>query len=326
MSTQQQNQSIPTSSAGRQYDPNFTKHVIETCGPKTSPRMLQIFSALARHVHDFAREVDLTPEEWQAGVKFLNETGKVWAESGGKRNEMHRLSDIIGLESLVTEIANYVQNDTPSYNPTSAAILGPFWSPNAPWRQLGDSIIQDQHSGIVTYMHGTIRDLKTQKPLPDVTFDMWQASSNGKYDFQDPDNQSDNNLRGKFKTDKNGQYRLYCLRPTAYSLPQDGPSWQLLQAVDRHPMRPAHIHLMVTKDGYKPCITQIYPSDDPWLETDTVFAVKDDLVVEFKPLDHVPEGMSEHTGPGGKAVRELELDIVLAPVGTEGHAEPKERL
>ncbi|KAK6441624.1 hypothetical protein LTR95_002135 [Oleoguttula sp. CCFEE 5521] len=298
------------------YDPDFTQHVIDTCGPKTSPRFKQIFAAGIRHLHDFAREIDLTPEEWLAGVKFFNETGKLWAESDGKRNEMHRLSDIVGLESLVTEIANYVQTEDKTYTPTSAAILGPFWSPNAPWRQLGDSIIQDEHkNGLVTYMHGIVKDLVTQQPIPNVTFDMWQASSNGKYDFQDPENQSDNNLRGKFKTDEKGEYRLYCLRPTAYSLPQDGPSWTLLQAVDRHPMRPAHIHLMVTHDDYKPVITQIYPKDDPWLATDTVFAVKDDLVVDFVPITETPNGMKEHTGPGGKATRELELNIVLAPKG-----------
>ncbi|KXT08189.1 hypothetical protein AC579_8695 [Pseudocercospora musae] len=284
MATPQTNEQKIPQGSGRQYDPNFTKHVIETCGPKTSARMLQIFASLTRHIHDFAREVDLTPEEWLAGVKFLNETGKIWAESNGKRNEMHRLSDIIGLESLVTEIANYVQVDEPDYVPTSAAILGPFWSPNAPWRNLGESIIQDPpKDGIVTYMHGIIRDLKTKKPIPGVTFDMWQASSNGKYDFQDPENQSDNNLRGKFKTDENGEYRLYCLR--------------------------------VTKDGYKPCITQIYPKDDPWLATDTVFAVKDDLVVDFAPLEKLPENMPPHKGPGGPATHELELDIVLAPLG-----------
>ncbi|EGP85447.1 uncharacterized protein MYCGRDRAFT_46601 [Zymoseptoria tritici IPO323] len=303
--------------SGRQYDPDFTAKVIGTCGPKTSPRMMQIFCGLVRHIHDFAREVDLTPEEWLAGVKFLNETGKIWAESDGKRNEMHRLSDIVGLESLVTEIANYVQMDDPNYAPTSAAILGPFWSPNAPWRELGDSIIQDEpKDGVVTYMHGIIRDMQTHQPIPDTTFDMWQASSNGKYDFQDPENQSNNNLRGKFKTDENGEYRLYCLRPTAYSLPTDGPSHQLLTAVDRHPMRPAHIHLMITKEGYKPCVTQIYPKDDPWLETDTVFAVKDDLVVDFVPLKELPKNMPENKGKGGPATRELELDIVLAPSHT----------
>ena len=83
----------------KRYDPNFTQLVIDTCGPNTSPRMKQIFSGLVRHIHDFAREVDLTPEEWTAGVKFMNETGKLWTESDGKRNEMHRLSDITGLES-----------------------------------------------------------------------------------------------------------------------------------------------------------------------------------------------------------------------------------
>ncbi|WPG97465.1 protocatechuate 3,4-dioxygenase beta subunit [Acrodontium crateriforme] len=305
------------------YDPTFTQHVIETCGPNTSPRMKQIFAAAMKHLHGFAREIDLTPEEWLAGVQFFNETGKIWAESNGKRNEMHRLSDIVGLESLVTEIANYVQSDNPDYSPTSAAILGPFWSPNAPWRELGDSIIQDKHEGIVTYMHGIIRDLSTGKPVPNVTFDIWQASSNGKYDFQDPGNQSDNNLRGKFKTDENGEYRLYCLRPTAYSLPQDGPSWALLQALDRHPMRPAHIHLKVTHDDYKPVVTQIYPKDDPWLATDTVFAVKDDLVVDFNPIKSLPSTVSVHKGPGGPAVRELVLDIVLAPIGLAAASKPK---
>lgn len=304
------------------YDPNFTQHVIDTCGPKTSPRMRQIFSALATHIHDFAREVDLTPEEWLAGVEFLNQTGKLWTESKGKRNEMHRLCDIVGLESLVTEIANFVQTDDPTYIPTSSAILGPFWSPNAPWRQLGDSIIVCPHEGQVTYMHGIIRDLATHKPIPNVTFDIWQASSNGKYDFQDPEGQVDNNLRGKFKTDENGEYRLYCLRPTAYSLPRDGPAWDMLQALDRHAMRPAHIHLRITHDEYKPVITQIYPKDDPWLETDTVFAVKDDLVCDFVPLKELPSSMTEHKGEGGKAIKELELNIVLAPIGM--HAASKE--
>lgn len=85
----------------KRYDPNFTQHVIDTCGPNTSPRMKQVFAAAIKHLHNFAREIDLTPEEWMAGVKFMNETGQVWAQSGGKRNEMHRLCDITGLESYV---------------------------------------------------------------------------------------------------------------------------------------------------------------------------------------------------------------------------------
>jgi catechol 1,2-dioxygenase len=94
-------------------------------------------------------------------------------------------------------------------------------------------------------MHGKVTDLLTGKGIPGAVVDIWQASSNGKYDFQDPENQSDNNLRGKFKCDENGEYHFYCLKPTAYSLPTDGPAGVLLKLLDRHPMRPAHIHLMV---------------------------------------------------------------------------------
>lgn len=131
--------------------------------------------------------------------------------------------------------------------PTSSSILGPFWSPNAPFRPLGGSIIQDPvpENGQVTLMHGTVTDLVTKKPIPNAVVDIWQASANGKYDFQDPENQTDNNLRGKFRTDENGKYHFYCLHPTAYSLPTDGPAGVLLKLLDRHPMRPAHIHLMV---------------------------------------------------------------------------------
>lgn len=157
-------------------------------------------------------------------------------------------------------------------------------------------------NGQVTLMHGTVSDLISKKPIANAVFDIWQASANGKYDFQDPDNQSDNNLRGKFRTDENGKYFFYCLHPTAYSLPTDGPAFTLLNLLDRHPMRPAHIHLMISHDSYKPVTTQIFPKDDPYLTTDTVFAVKPDLVVDFKPLQGDP-----------KATLELEYDVKLAP-------------
>jgi len=210
---------------------------------------------------------------------------------------------------LVDEIAH--KHASESGAPTSSSILGPFWSPHAPFRERNDTIVRDAApNGLVTLMHGKVIDLETKKGIPNAVVDIWQASSNGKYDFQDPDNQTPNNLRGKFRTDADGTYSFYCLRPTAYSLPTDGPSWTLLQMLDRHPMRPAHIHLMITADGYKDVVTQIFPSDDPWLETDTVFAVKDDLVVDFKPS----------TDP--KAERDLTLDITLAPKPIPGDSRP----
>jgi len=156
-------------------------------------------------------------------------------------------------------------------------------------------------------MHGTVTDLVTRKPLANAVVDIWQASANGKYDFQDPENQTDNNLRGKFTTNAEGKYYFYCLRPTPYSLPTDGPAGVLLKLVDRHPMRPAHIHIMVTHADHKPVTTQIFPSDDPYIASDTVFAVKDDLVVEFVPLEGDP-----------KATLQMEYNFILAANDAKG--------
>ncbi|CZR58371.1 related to hydroxyquinol-1,2-dioxygenase [Phialocephala subalpina] len=286
------------------FDPKFTKHVLDTIGPKATPRNHQVLGALMQHVHDFAREVELTPEEWLMGVNFVNSIGQA---STPIRNEGHRVSDVIGLESLVDEIAHKLVTDG-TVDPTSSSILGPFWSPDAPFRPIGDSIITDPApGGKPTLMHGKVTDLVTGKGIPGAVVDIWQASANGKYDFQDPENQSPNNLRGKFRCDENGDYHFYCLKPTAYSLPTDGPVGVLLNLLDRHPMRPAHIHLMITAPKYRGCTTQIYPNDDPYLETDTVFAVKDDLVVDFKPKTGDP-----------KAILDLEYNVILAPESYKG--------
>ncbi|KAF2175770.1 hypothetical protein K469DRAFT_743182 [Zopfia rhizophila CBS 207.26] len=289
------------------FDPNFTDSVINAMGPKTDPRTREVMTSLIRHLHDFTREVELTVDEWMAGVKFINLIGQT---STSTRNEAHRISDVLGLESLVDEIAHKHINES-GEEPTSSSILGPFWSPNAPFRENGGSIIMSPHQGEPTLMHGVITDLDTKKPIPGAVIDIWQASSNGKYDFQDPDNQVPNNLRGKFRCNEKGEYWFYCLKPTAYSLPTDGAAGEIFRALDRHPMRPAHIHLMMTAEGYKPITTQIYPRDDPYVTNDTVFAVKDDLLIDFNPRDGDPN-----------AKLDLEYNVRLAP--RDGKTAPME--
>jgi catechol 1,2-dioxygenase len=219
------------------FDPNFTQHVIDTIGPKTDARSREVLGALIRHLHDFAREIELTVDEWMLGVRFVNSIGQI---SDAKRNEGQRISDVLGLEScvlllsllfrapplisnyrLVDEIAHKLVSENGT-DPTSSSILGPFWSPNAPFREPGASIVQDHTpNGQPSLMHGKVVDLVTGKGIPNAVVDIWQASSNGDYHF-------------------------YCLKPTAYSLPTDGPAGVLLNLLDRHPMRPAHIHLMVS--------------------------------------------------------------------------------
>lgn len=269
------------------YDPNFTQHVIDLMSPETKPRHRQILSSLIRHLHDFCREVELTQDEWIVGVNYVNSIGQAYKKN---RNEAWRVCDILGVESLVDEINHKVSSDK-GLTPTSSTILGPFWSPETPFRELGGSVVQNMpKDGQLTLFHGVISDVETGKGIPGAVFDMWQASTNGKYDVFDPENQTRHNLRGKFRTDENGKFWFYCLKPTEYAIDTSGPSAELLAIMGRHPFRPAHIHMMVTHPDYIGVTAQLYPRNDPYLETDSVCAVKDDLLLDFKPIENDPNG------------------------------------
>lgn len=199
-------------------------------------------SNLIRHLHDFAREVELTVDEWTEGVNMINWAGQM---SNDRRNEGQLVCDVIGLESLVDEIT-YKKASEAADLATQSAILGPFFRQDHPVRKKGDSIsFNTPKDADVVYMYGKVIDAVTKKPLVNASIDVWEASTNGLYEQQDPD-QVDSNLQGKFYTDENGEYAFYCIRPTPYPVPFDGPAGKLLQLLDRHPFRPAHIHLIVS--------------------------------------------------------------------------------
>jgi len=208
--------------------------------------------------------------------------------------------DVIGLESLVDEITYKLAAEAKDA-PTATAILGPFFRHDAPIRENGSSIVTGVDDGEIAFMHGQVLDFTTKKPVAGAEIDVWEASTNGLYEQQD-ENQVDCNLRGKFRTDAEGKYSFYCLKPTPYPIPFDGPAGQLLKLLDRHPMRPAHIHLIVIHKDFKPLTTQIFDSKGKYLEDDSVFAVKDSLLVDFVPRKDDP-----------KASLELEYNILLAP-------------
>ena len=160
------------------------------------------------------------------------------------RNEGLLLSDILGLESLVDDITSTMTTSA-SDRPTPTAILGPFWRENAPHRQMGDSIVlRNMPDGDRTWIHGTVVDFETGKPISGAVLDVWHTAPNGKYEQQDSD-QPEFNLRGRFTTGDDGKYNFYCLRPVPYPIPFDGPAGRLLGLLDRHPYRPAHIHFIV---------------------------------------------------------------------------------
>lgn len=277
--------------------PEFTQQVIDSMGPNTPPRLREVMTSFIRHMHQFATEVQLTSDEWMLGVNMINWGGQM---SNEKRNEGQLMCDVIGLESLVDDIT-FTAATKSANGVTASAILGPFYREDHPVRDNGSTITFDTpKDGQVTYMYGKVTDASTGKPLANASVDVWQASTNGLYEQQDP-NQQDSNLRGKFITDEEGRYSLYCLRPTPYPVPDDGPAGKMLRMMDRQFNRPAHIHFLVRREGYKQLVTQIFDKDCAFLKNDSVFAVKEELAVEFKPRSGDPQ-----------ATLELEYNIALA--------------
>ncbi|POS84433.1 hypothetical protein EPUL_003635, partial [Erysiphe pulchra] len=269
---------------------SFTQNVIDAIGPKATPRVRQVMGSLIRHLHDFTIENEITFNELMVAIDFINSAGKM---SDEKRNEMLLLSDILGLESLVEEIALSKENSSA----TAGSALGPFYRPDAPVRENESFIFQNADEKEVLYVHGIVSDEDTKKPLTGAWVDVWQANCDGFYDNKEY------NLRGKFKTDENGHYGFYSVQPGPYSIPVDGPSGDLLNLLDRSVYRPGHIHIIASHEGYKSLTTQVYNRKDPYLKNDVIFAVKDSLTVDFKPIEGNP-----------KAKLEVEFPIILAPL------------
>lgn len=267
----------------------FTDTVVNAMGPKTSPRVREVMTALIRHMHDFAREVNLTTAEYLAACDFVVRIGQM---SDERRNEAILASDIFGLESLVDFLDQHAAaGATPASTAeasdiTSSAILGPFWRENAPIYPNGASIIQGGvEGGEMALVQGRVYGGDGQ-PIEGAIVNVWETAPNGLYEQQDP-SQPDYNLRGAFRTDKEGRYAFRGIRPTEYPIPFDGPAGDLLQMMDRHPYRPAHIHFRVRAPGHQELVTQIFDRDNQYLENDSVFAVKDSLIVDFNPA---PQG------------------------------------
>lgn len=252
---------------------NITDIVVSSMSKDTDPRLREVLTSLIRHMHDFAREVSLTHEEWLRGIEFLSHAGKM---TDGKRNEFILLSDIVGLESLVDAISHDARGEE-----TESAVLGPFFREGAPMLPMGASISQrGEADGPSALLRGRILD-SDGNPVAGALINVWETGPDGLYEQQDP-NQPEMNLRGRFRTGPDGEYRIQAVRPVSYPIPYDGPSGDLLQWTGRHPYRPAHIHMVVEASGYRKLVSQIYDRTDQYLDSDSVFAVKGSLIIDFK--------------------------------------------
>lgn len=249
-----------------------TPTVLRAMAGTGNGRIKTVMEAFVRHMHAFAREVKLTEAEYDLGVDFLNRIGQATHDS---HNEGILFADAIGFSTVVC----LLNNGNAGATETAAALLGPFWRANSPRTENGGSIVRSPTPGPELFAECEIVDVEGE-PLPGVDVDVWQSSPVGLYENQDA-TQADMNLRGKFTTDAAGRFSFRSVKPAGYPVPTGGPVGELLRAQNRHPYRPAHIHFLGFKPGYKTLITQVFVDDDDHLESDVVFGVTRALVGNY---------------------------------------------
>jgi protocatechuate 3,4-dioxygenase beta subunit len=273
---------------------NITETVLETFGDCTDPRFKQIITAVVRHLHDCARELKLTPDEWLKAIEFLTAVGHTCTP---QRQEFILLSDTLGLSALVNILASQPgQTTTPS-------LLGPFFRENAPELKLGDTIApHDQGEPIV--LNGRIQEA-SGKPIAGALIDVWQTGSDGLYDIQGPKPEV-MDLRARFRTGQDGRYHFRTALPIGYGIPMDGPVGGMLTAGGRQGRRPAHVHFLLSAPGYHELATALYIAGDPNIGSDAVFGVSEALVVS-------PQAAANQGEP-----RRITYDFVLARGNREG--------
>lgn len=261
----------------RQED--VTDVVLAAMSGAPNERLRTVMAAFVRHLHEFAREVRLTEAEFEFAIDFLNRIGQATNDT---HNEGVLFSDAVGLSTLVC----LLNNGQDGASETAAALLGPFWRANAPRVENGASILRSPTPGAPLFVDCRITDA-LGAPLSGVRVDVWQASPSGMYENQD-DGQADMNLRGVFETDANGRFAFRSVKPAGYPVPTHGPTGEMLAAQRRHPFRPAHLHVLAFKPGFKTLITQIFVDDDEHLESDVVFGVTRALIGDFRKGEGAP--------------------------------------
>ena len=259
----------------------ITQAFLNYCGDDTDPRTMFVLKKLVEHLHAFAKETQLTHAEWARGLKFATDAGII---SDDERNEFVLISDVTGLSSLVDMIGS-------QHEGTSSSVLGPFHSVGAPMLPVGGDIKKD-NEGTTVVVEGRVKDTDG-KPIQGAVIELWQTAENGLYYSQDG-TQDDFNLCCSMATGADGRYAITTVKPAPYKVPDDGPVGELFRATGRTPWRPSHLHFIVQVEGYKSLVTEVFANGDPYLNSDAVFGVREDLImdyVECSDLDALPDDL-----------------------------------
>ncbi|BAQ44542.1 MULTISPECIES: dioxygenase [Methylobacterium] len=270
----------------RQQD--VTPAVLEVMARTRDPRLREIMTSLITHLHGFVRDVRLTESEFRDATAILNEIGALASDS---HNEFVLMAGSLGVSSLVCLLNNGDHGNTE----TSQSLLGPFWRLNAPRVANGGTIVRSDTPGDPLLVNARVVD-GGGRPIAGAEVDVWHASPVGLYENQDPE-QAEMNLRGKFTTDGDGRFWFRSVMMIGYPIPTDGVVGRLLAAQGRHPMRPAHLHALIFKPGFKVLISQVYDANDPHIDSDVQFGVTKALVGDFVRHDRPHPDAAEVAAP-----------------------------
>jgi protocatechuate 3,4-dioxygenase beta subunit len=291
--------SAPAPAPARTSPADITAAVVARFDDTPDPRLREVMQSLVRHLHAFAAETRLTQAEWEAAIRELTATGHI---TDDRRQEFILWSDALGVSMLVDAL----QHEHPGA--TESTVLGPFYVPGSPLREHGDSIVEED-AGELAWVLGSVRSTAGE-PIAGAELDIWQNGDNRLYAVQDAE-APENHLRGRFASRPDGSYAFVAVRPTPYTIPHDGPVGRMLQATNRHPWRPAHIHMIVRAPGYHTVVTHIFDAASDYLDSDAVFAVKPSLLREFVARD--PDDPARPASIPRGPWFSVENDIVLAP-------------
>jgi hydroxyquinol 1,2-dioxygenase len=277
----------------------LVERVVASFAGTPEPRTRELMEALTRHLHAFLRETRLTEAEWRRAVDFLTAVGHI---TDDRRQEFILLSDVLGASMQTITINNRAHADA-----TEATVFGPFFVEGSPEVGLGGDVAGGAR-GEPCWVEGTVTDTDG-RPVTGARIEVWEADADGRYDVQYGDDRTAG--RGHLHTDDQGRYCFWAVTPTPYPIPDDGPVGELLRATQRSPMRASHLHLMVQAQRYRTLVTHIFPRGDEYLGSDSVFGVRDSLVVDVHqqiPTTPTPDGRAV-AGPWAR----ISFDIVLAP-------------
>ena len=266
---------------------DLTRAVLAEVARAENPRTREILSAMTRHLHEFATEVRLTEAEFQQACAVVARLGQLTTPS---HNEVVLCAGSLGLSALVC-LLNHGGGGSDA---TTANLLGPFWRDDSPATEDGASIVRSPTPGEPIFVTAHVRDAQG-RPVAGAEVDVWQSSAEGWYENQDP-TQADMNLRGRFTTDAQGTIRFRSIKPAGYPIPVHGVAGDLLRTLGRHNLRPAHLHFLIHKPGYRTQFSQVYSSDDPNLETDVQFGVTRALIANYVRHEGAPAPAADVTG------------------------------